>query len=133
MTYQPDWDLDLKAGEFAESVVKELLLLEDSEIEIKYDRKAMSTGNLYIETHCRRRDGWQPSGITATKARVWFFMLNTDAKLTVSMTTEALRREVRRFAAAGYTAEEKDGSHPTRGVLVPLRAVLLTPAREAVA
>lgn len=125
MTYQPDWDLDLREGKNAEALV--LDLITDDTIEIKYDRLARRTGNLYVETHCRRRDGWQPSGINATKATAWFFVLEFTDKLTVSITTDALRREVRRFA--NRTGEERDGTHPTKGVLIPLAAVLKEPAR----
>ena len=131
MTYQPDWDIDLKDGKYGESIVKELLLLDDAEIEVKHDRLALMTGNVYVETHCRRRDGWHESGICTTKAKVWFFVLDADNRITVSVTTEELRRQVKRFYPRNKR-EEKDGSHPTRGVVVPLAAGLLRKAvREA--
>ena len=126
MTYQPDWDIDLRDGKAGEDLVRDTLLLTDEQIEVKTDRKARSTGNLYIETHCRRRDGWHPSGINTTKATAWFFVLDSDDKLMVSITTEALKRQVARFGRR--VAEERDGTHPTKGVLVPLAGLL----REAI-
>ncbi len=128
MSYQPDWDIDLRAGKNAERLV--LDLITDDTLEVKHDRKARYTGKLYVETHCRRRDGWHPSGISTTKATVWFFVLETEDKMMVSLSTDALRREVARFAHS-ETREETDGSHPTRGVTVPLAAVLRAAVQRA--
>jgi hypothetical protein len=128
VSYQPQWDIDLKHGLYGESIVKDVLLLGDGEIEVKTDRKARSTGNLYIETHCRRRDGWHPSGISTSEASVWFFIIGPEDKLMVGISAAALRREAVRFAAR--VAEETDGSHPTRGVLVPLAALVREPFKQ---
>jgi len=68
VSYQPDWDIDLRTGENAERLA--LDLITDDTVEVKYDRKARSTGNLYVETHCRRADGWNESGVNTTKATV---------------------------------------------------------------
>lgn len=116
---QPDWDLDLRTGEAAEALA--LDLITDDTVEVKHDRLAKRTGNLYVETHCRTRGGWLPSGINTTKATVWFFVLDEAEKLMLCIGTDVLRAHVRRFATR--VLEEKDGSHPTKGVGVPLAAV----------
>jgi hypothetical protein len=120
MSYEPRWDIDLREGELAERLVIDLLT--DDTIEVKHDRKALQTGNLYVETDCRRRDGWNPSGISTTKATVWFFVLHELDKVLISVRTSTLQRLVAKNGRR--RAEEKDGSHPTRGVLVPVRDVL---------
>jgi hypothetical protein len=117
MSYQPDWDHDLREGQHAEKLVIDLLT--DDQIEVKYDRKALITGNLYIETHCRRRDGWNESGINTTKATVWFFVLDMRDKKMMSLTTTALKEAIQDPQLP--RKEMTEGSHPTKGILLPLR------------
>lgn len=70
-----DFDIDLRYGQEGESYVKSLLNLET--IEVKRDKRWKNTGNLYIEVWCwsENNSEWYPSGLQATKASHWAFVL----------------------------------------------------------
>lgn len=71
MTYQPHFDLDLEIGEQGEAVVRAGLT---GKVEVKTDRRAHETGNLYIEiwqfSNPDRSDK-RPSGLSTTTADWW--------------------------------------------------------------
>lgn len=122
--YQPDFDIDLRVGQAAERLV--LDLITDDTIEVKHDRKALQTGQVYVELWQYRQGAWHPSGLSTTRATVWFFVLCDVRKLMVSIGTDHLRKLVRRFYRTRQL-RERDGSHPTRGVGVPLTAITREP------
>ena len=72
-----NWDLDLRDGLAGESMVADLLSLDT--LEVKTDRRWHETGNVYIETECwyQSSQSWEPSGIRASKATHWAFVLQT--------------------------------------------------------
>ena len=76
MSKLSDFDLDLSVGHEGESLVNQLLT-NGKTIEVKTDLKWKNTGNLYIETVCwsHNNEEWYPSGISATKAAYWAFVL----------------------------------------------------------
>lgn len=124
--YAPNFDLDLRHGQAGEQTVAAFIEgFTNGTIEVKSDRLAANTGNVYIEGECKRRDGWQPSGIAATTATYWALVIGETVILGVP--TEVLRNC---YAKASdpklrMAREEKDGSHPTRGVAIPLNVLLL--------
>lgn len=123
--YQPDFDLDLRYGRDGERLVKAFLSgFLDGTVEVKRDGRAAETGNVYIEAECRRRDGWHDSGILATKATYWALVIG-DA-VVLGIPTDVLRAC---YAKAldpklRLRREETNGSHPTRGVALPLNLLL---------
>lgn len=124
--YQPDFDIDLRHGKRGERLVASFLEgLTIGTVEVKSDRQAHLTGNLWIEYQCRRRDGWQDSGIRTSKATHWALVL--DETVIIALPTAILRTVVERgyefrFADGKYPyrSEETDGSHPTRGIRIPI-------------
>ena len=58
-------------------MVADLLSLDT--LEVKTDRRWHETGNVYIETECwyQSSQSWEPSGIRASKATHWAFVLQT--------------------------------------------------------
>ena len=111
--YEPDFDIDYQVGHQAELFVKSLIdSLAAGRIEVKRDARAADTGNIYVETECKRMGVYRPSGIAATKADAWAFVLSDD--LVVITTTTGLRRAMEHGSIAGCPR----GSHPTRGVLI---------------
>lgn len=118
--YQPNFDIDMRRGKEGEQLVANFLEgFTNGTIEVKRDSKWLETENVYIEFECRRRDGWQPSGITTTTADYWALVLGEVVVLGVP--TWALRYCYRKALdpRLRMTREEKDGSHPTRGVAIP--------------
>ena len=87
-----DYDLECKVGR------------KYFTIEGKYDYKAEETGNIAIEHHNTKVD--RPSGITATKADLWVYVLGTGDKLNAwvvkSQSLKSFLEEVPPFKEVVY-------------------------------
>lgn len=70
------FDLDFSYGKGGENLVEELLT-NGKTVEVKRDRKWHATGNLYVEVECwyQRSQSWEPSGLMASEADYWAFVL----------------------------------------------------------
>jgi hypothetical protein len=112
--YQPDWDVDKARGEEAEALFRKLRTgIIAGTTEVKRDDRARETGNFYIELECQRFDGWHDSGLRTTKATAWAIVC-WPVVLAVPVS-------ILRIAVEGAKAAEcRVGSHPTRGVVVPM-------------
>lgn len=127
--YEPRFDIDYEFGRQGELLIGSVIeALKTESAEVKTDAQSLRTGNLYVEFECLRRDGWHRSGLATTEAEVWCFVLGTTG-LALVVQTEALKEICRPLRRAGKVAEERDGSHPTRGVLLPI-AHLVTETRK---
>src|SRR5690348_4007883 len=92
---QPDWDIDRERGEKAEALVRALrTTLLTAECEVKCDDKAAQTGNVFVEYACKTANGWQPSGISVTKAHTWVWVL-LDMRVVVWMPVWLLKNIAR--------------------------------------
>ena len=82
-----DFDLDLRFGQAGEVLVNSLLTAPIETVEVKTDRRWKETGNLYIEVYCwsYNTQSWYPSGLLATKASYWSFVLEGVSVLTVAV------------------------------------------------
>lgn len=120
--YRPEFDIDLARGVQAERYVQDIRdAFTTQRVEVKRDDRAFETGNLYIEYECRHRDGvWRPSGIAASTALVWAFVIG---RLVIAAPT----LEVRELAREQYRVHPERrklmdvGSNPTRGMVIPTR------------
>lgn len=132
--YKPEFDIDLRFGRDGERLTAAFLQgFLDGTVEVKNDGRAAETGNVYIETDCLRRDGWNPSGIRTTKATYWALVVGEAVVLGIP--TDVLRNVVQRALDPKLRMgrEEKDGSHPTRGVAIPLNLLLTWLRMELIA
>ena len=132
--YEPSFDIDLKLGQQGELYVAEILASIETgngEVEVKTDEKALTTGNVYVEYECKKFGGWQKSGISITGARFWAFVIGGD--VVVFVPVERLKATARRlFHQSSYFQKEcSRGSHPTKGVVIPLRTLFLELFKEA--
>lgn len=107
------FDIDLTDGKAREDAFAHLITR--ARVEVKSDRIARRTGNVFIEYLQKGR----PSGIATTTAAWWAFEVNDDSWVLVP--------SVRVKAVARYVAEEcpdrvVDGGdfNNYRGVLVPV-------------
>jgi len=119
MTYAPDFDVDRARGEEAERLFRKLrsgILVGTTEV--KRDDRAANTGNFYVELECQRADGWHDSGLRTTKANGWCIVA---WPIVVAMPVWILRQVIEGCQPAAC----RRGSHPTRGVLVPLNSILI--------
>lgn len=121
---EPRFDIDLAYGQQGELLVASIVdSLRDGTgaIEVKSDRQWARTGNVYVELECKRRGSYVASGLQTTTATLWAFVVGYPEVVLIVPTAmlheEVWRPETRR-------AEETDGSHPTRGVLVPTQRLL---------
>lgn len=123
---QPDFDIDYKDGYQGELWVADVLdSLEDgARIEVKRDRLAVETGNVYLEYECWKSGQWVKTGFLSRTAELYSIAL--APMVVVSAPTSAVRA-----VAAKYYADERNrrecpvGGNPTRGVIVPVRNYVL--------
>jgi hypothetical protein len=119
MGYEPNFDVDYKLGRQGELFVSDVVSAIGTErIEVKTDARAEQTGRVYIELECRGR----PSGIQTTKSEFWAFVLPGD--VIVIAKTSIVREMAMRAVLSGKTANCTRGSHPTKGAVVSLTALL---------
>lgn len=119
--YQPDFDIDQQVGRQGELWVTNIIrALLEGRSEVKTEEAALRYGNLYVEFQCLRRGRWRWSGIATTKAEVWVSIPIPDG-MAIVISTERLRSIVKPKWLRGDIKECVRGSHPTRGVTVPIR------------
>ncbi len=117
--YEPSFDIDYEVGRQGELFVSRVidsLTGGSASIEVKTDERVAQTGRVYIEYACQRRGRYEWSGIATTRADLWAFVL--PANVLIVAPVESVRALVRRRWQ--NRAECSRGSHPTRGVVVPV-------------
>jgi len=104
---------DLNFGEQAEDWVKDLFGGK-LKVEVKSDRRALATGNLYIEVYSRSK----PSGISTTDADYWIYKIE-GIHTAIIIPVERLKNIVKKHFNGLY---KHGGDNDTsRGVLVPIK------------
>ena len=122
--YEPRFDIDNRYGHDGERLVGDVIQgMVTGCTEVKRDGMFHKTGNLYVEYECHRRDGWHKSGIATTEADAWAFVLG-ESNVVICIATSVLKEIARDRYRQGHTAEETNGSHPTRGVLIPAALIV---------
>jgi hypothetical protein len=113
MSKLSDFDLDLSVGQAGEKLV-EGLLTGNKTIEVKTDLKWKNTNNIYIETECwsHNNQSWYASGLSATKAEYWAFVLEG---VVLIVPTSVLRRAVELYGEEITCDIEPN---PSKGYLV---------------
>lgn len=123
--YEPRFDIDLEVGRQGELYVAQVVdaMRAGASIEVKTDEAATKWQRVYLESSCLYSGQYRPSGLATTSAELWATVLAGDV-LVVAPTwryryvgNKAAKRPVLR-------RELKRGSHPTKGVVVPLQHLL---------
>lgn len=118
--YEPKFDIDYDVGEQGELYVLRVIdsLKSGERVEVKTDEMAEKTGNVYVEYACQYRGEWKPSGIATTDAAIWSFVIG---EAVVVAQTDRLK-EIARFyyQFPQHRRSCRRGSHPTRGVTIPI-------------
>ena len=112
--YEPRWDIEIGFGDEGETRVADLLGLTGKTVEVKHDRHTYSP-NLFIETHQKRGSTWFPSGVKASNADYWVYVMGET--FTV-IPTGVLKLAVEMFSDE-CDAVFIEYDTPTRGVLIP--------------
>lgn len=119
--YQPNWDIDLAVGKEGEQKV--LDWLDSKKIEVKHDKRALDTGNVYLEYGQKRagEDEYRDSGILTTKADYYTYVIG-DVIITapVAAWRALVRPPAGRVIENIYKREQNRGSHHSCGLIIPL-------------
>lgn len=122
---EPRWDIDWKRGEQGELWVSDIreAFAKDA-IEVKSDYVAAQTGNIYIEYECLRQGKWKPSGIATTESPVYAIAI--DRKMLLVLATDFLKAVAKTEFKRNPSAKREmlRGSHPTRGIVVPISSLV---------
>ena len=116
MEYNSDFRYDLKVGQVAEQALAKIF--EGKKVEVKRDRKACLTGNIFVEYESRGK----PSGISTSEADYWCFVVEeTFILLTASRLKEIIE------PLKGGDRERRGGDNNTSiGVLIRISDILNT-------
>ena len=110
MKYNNDFKYDLKIGQVKEKQLAEILT--NKTVEVKYDLKALETGNIYVEYQSRGK----PSGISTSEADYYCFAFGDTYHL---ISTTDLKTRCRKYL--GSDRDKKGGDNNTsKGILLPL-------------
>jgi hypothetical protein len=121
--YEPRFDIDAEIGRQGELFVLDIIEgLKNKSIEVKTDVRSQDTGNLYIEYECLRRGEWRPSGIATTESQLMAFVIGGSLLV---VPTQIIKRVARSELHKGHVKAQTRGSHPTKGVIVPLCLLML--------
>lgn len=131
MSAEPRFDIDFAEGWQAEKWVGDIReAMKFGSIEVKCDGKASETGNVYVEYQCKKQAGWEPSGLATSEAYLWVFVIGLNEcaiVITRERLTELARRAFTYKTPDGkfpFRKEEKDGSHPTKGVVISVKKMI---------
>lgn len=116
MKHSNSFYYDLDFGEKGEDWLNELFK-DGTKVEVKTDRMAHETGNVYVEVYSRGK----ASGISTTKANYWIFIIEKkDYSLLVSV--QKLRDICRvMFQINGLT--RGGDSNTSSGILIPINLI----------
>ena len=119
MEYNSDFRYDLKVGQVAEQALAEIF--EGKKVEVKRDRKARLTGNVFVEFESRGK----PSGISTSEADYWCFVVEE----TFILLTAERRKEIVE-PLKGTNKERSGGDNNTSlGVLIRIADLVNTQHR----
>ena len=118
MKYSNDFNYDLDFGEKAEDYLNEIFS-DGKKIEVKYDRMAHHTGNIFVEYESRGKF----SGIATTKANYWIFVIDKK-DYSIIVKTEKLKEICRIAYQLGHITKGGDND-TSKGVLIPITQITL--------
>ena len=108
MEYNSDFRYDLKVGQVAEQALAKIF--EGKKVEVKRDRKAKLTGNVFVEYESRGK----PSGLATSEADYWCFVVE---ETFILLAAERLKEIVEPLK--GTDKERRGGDNNTSvGVLI---------------
>ena len=117
MKHSNSFYYDLDFGEQAEDWVKELLS-DGTKVEVKFDRMANITGNLFVEVYYNGK----ASGISTTKANYWIFKIE-EKSYALIVSTDKLKELCRIVHQIDGLVKGGD-NNTSDGVLIPIKLIL---------
>lgn len=125
--YEPRFDTDAEFGH--QGVLlweQDIAAIVAGSAEVKRDARWCCTGNLYVERRSKNGGVWQPSGIVTTEAELWITVLGDTGAVLIVPTghLRELARDLYACHPSHYRGSQVAGANPTKGVLVPLGALV---------
>lgn len=114
MKYSSSFYYDLSLGEIGEDWVNELFN-GNKLIEVKTDRLAHKTGNIFIEYECRNK----PSGLATTTANYWIYRLN-EIDTAIIISVEKLKKLCRYLYVNKMYLKNGGDNDLSKGFLIPI-------------
>lgn len=123
--YEPRFDIDLAVGKQGEMWVHHVIdaIQRGSSVEIKTDEMASMTGRIYLETACLYGSEYRHSALSTTPCELWAHVLAGDV-VVIAPTWRYQYAAKKAWKKPGLRKHMRRGSHPTYGLLVPLRNLL---------
>ena len=113
MNYNNNFEYDLKVGQIKE---KELgSILNEKTIEVKYDKQALSTGNVYVEYFSRGKY----SGLATTRADYYCFCFRETHSTYHFIETKLLKERCRKYLNTNRDRRGGD-NNTSKGILLPI-------------
>jgi len=117
MKHSNSFYYDLDFGEKAEDYLNDIFS-DGKKIEVKYDRMAHLSGNIYVEYQSRGKF----SGIATTKANYWIFVI--DNKIgSIIVNVEKLKEICRIAYQLGQIVKGGDNDS-SKGILIPINQIV---------
>lgn len=116
ITQNDTFHYDLKIGNNVEGTFARILLLCGDKIEVKSDRLAHKTGNVFIEYESRGK----PSGLSTSHAEWWVFEIQNCFHVIPAKQLKEIARK--------YIQTERDikggDDNTSKGILLPITELL---------
>jgi len=115
MNFNNDFKYDLKVGQIKE--VELAKIFNNSTIEVKYDLRALDTGNVYVEYFSRGKK----SGISTSEADYYCFAFGESFHI---IKTEDLKKSCRKYINTDRDRAGGD-NNTSKGILLPIKELLI--------
>jgi hypothetical protein len=118
MKYSSSFNHDLAFGEDAEDWMHNLFN-SGKKIEVKYDRIAHETGNVFIEYVSRGK----PSGISTTDADYWVYKIEKTG-CAIVLPVPFLKDKLREYHKADMYLKDGGDNNTSKGFLIPIQKLI---------
>lgn len=118
MKYSSSFAHDLAFGEKAEDWTKDIFE-NGKKVEVKYDRIAHRTGNIFIEYESRNK----PSGIATTDADYWVYKIE-KTECAIILPINYLKERLRYYYEHNMYLINGGDEDTSKGFLIPIDKIL---------
>jgi len=118
MKYSSSFNHDLAFGENAEDWVYNIFN-SGKKIEVKYDRIAHETGNVFIEYVSRGK----PSGISTTDADYWVYKIEKTG-CAIVLPVPFLKDKLREYYKEDMYLKDGGDNNTSKGFLIPIQKLI---------
>ena len=118
MKYSSSFYYDLDFGERAEDWA-DMVFNSGKKIEVKFDRMAHTTGNIFIEYMSRGKN----SGISTTEADYWIYKIDKTGAAII-LDVFKLKEKLREYYKNGLYLKDGGDNNTSKGFLIPITEII---------